>query len=122
MGWGICLAGIVVPAGTAFGLLSDISGIDTGAMAAEPMFDYWLRMAAGAFALVGAGYLGLAIRPRRFHLVLPFAGGFMIAEGLVLATHGLRLGLGPAPFYGDVAFCLAGGIGILCTMGSAKPR
>lgn len=53
--------------------------------------------------------------------MLPFAGGFMVAEGLVLAAHGLRLGLGPYPLFGDVAFCLAGGIGIFCTMGSARP-
>ena len=122
LGWGICIAGIVVPAGTAFGMLSEISGVDMGQIKAEPMFDYWLRMAAGAFTLVGAGYSGLAIWPRRFHQILPFAGGFMIAEGLILAAHGMRLGLGPVPFYGDVGFCLAGGIGILCTMGSAKPR
>ena len=120
LGWGICVAAIVVPAETAFALLTEISGVDTAAMAAEPMFDYWLRMAAGAFALVGAGYLGLAVWPRKFHQVLPFAGGFMVAEGLILAAHGLRLGLGPAPFYGDVAFCLAGGIGILMYDGQCE--
>jgi hypothetical protein len=122
LGWGVCLLGVLVPGGMAFDLLAQISGIDASPFKSDPLFDYWLRMAAGAFSMIGAGYLGLAIWPMRFYQVLPFAGGFMVAEGLILAVHGLRLGLGPYPFYGDVAFCLAGGIGILCTMRSAKPR
>lgn len=120
LGWGICLVGVFVPAKVAFGMLEHLSAIEPELFASDPMIDYWLRMAAGAFSLVGAGYLVLAVRPRRFRQALPFAGAFMVLEGLVLAAHGLRLGLGPTPFFGDVAFCLAGGIGILCTMGSAK--
>ncbi len=120
LGWAVCLAGVFVPAKTAFAMLEYLSGIDAALFASDPMIDYWLRMAAAAFSLVGAGFLILAVRPRQFRQVLPFAGAFMLIQGLVLAVHGLRLGLGPNPFFGDVAFCLAGGIGILCTMGSVK--
>lgn len=33
-------------------------------------------------------------------------------EGLILLLHGLRLGLPPFPFYGDVSACLVLGIAI----------
>jgi hypothetical protein len=79
----------------------------------DPMLDYWLRMASGAFGLIGVGFLVLAWRPRRFANVLPWAGGFMLAEGLILLVHGSRLGLPPFPFYGDVSACLVGGGGVL---------
>jgi len=70
-------------------------------------------MVAGAFGLLGAGYLVLALNPRRHRAMLPWAGWLMVAEGCILAAHGLRLGLPALPFYADVAACLAGGVGIL---------
>jgi len=79
----------------------------------DPMLDYWLRMAAGAFALVGTGYAMLAIHPRKYAVMLPWFGWIMILEGLVLLAHGLRLGLSPFPLYGDVSASFAGGAGIL---------
>lgn len=78
-----------------------------------PMLDYWLRMAAGAFALVGTGYLLLAIFPRKYAVMLPWFGWIMILEGIILLVHGVRLGLGPFPFIGDVSASFAGGLGIL---------
>ncbi|MBL7012019.1 MAG: hypothetical protein ISR85_03715 [Kiritimatiellales bacterium] len=119
-GWGICLAGVFTPAATAFDLLEYIGGIDPAPMLADPMYDYWLRMASSTFAFIGIGYLILAIWPRRFSSVLPFAGAFMLLEGVILLVHGLRLDLQPTPFLGDTAFCLVGGIGILLFMGSVR--
>jgi hypothetical protein len=84
------------------------------------MMDYWLRMASGAFALVGTGYLMLALNPRKFALVLPWFGWVMVVEGIILFVHGLRLGLPPFPFYGDVSASLVGGIGILLLRKSAS--
>lgn len=120
LGWGICVAGVLVPSSMAFEFVGLIADVDTTPFESDPMFDYWLRMASSVFALVGLGYLGLAIWPTRFAIVLPFAGAFMILEGLVLLIHGLRLGLDPVPFLGDTTFCLAGGIGILGCMGSGR--
>jgi len=40
-------------------------------------------------------------------------GALMLLEGVILLAHGLRLGLGPFPFYGDVSACLILGTGIL---------
>lgn len=122
LGWGICIVGVFTPASTAFDLLEYVGGIDPTPLLADPMYDYWLRMASSAFAFIGIGYLILAIWPRRFCSVLPFAGAFMLIEGIVLLVHGLRLGLSPTPFMGDTSFCLVGGIGILLCMGSIKEK
>lgn len=116
LGWGVCLAGVFTPAVTAFDLLAYVGGIDPAAVSADPMYDYWLRMAASVFAFVGAGYLGLAIWPEKYAVVLPFAGWFMVAEGIVLLAHGLRLGLPAYPLVGDTMFCFIGGVGILVCM------
>src|SRR5271154_6400327 len=57
-------------------------------IAYDPMLDYWLRMAAGAFALIGGWYFTLAIWPQKFHAAIPWFGWFMILEGAVLLVHG----------------------------------
>jgi len=118
--WGMCVAGIFAPAPVAFNLLEYIGGMDASPLLANPIYDYWLRMASGAFALIGAGYAALALWPQRFAGALPLAGAFMILEGLVLLTHGLRLGLPPSPFWADTAACLVGGLGIFLCMGSVR--
>jgi uncharacterized BrkB/YihY/UPF0761 family membrane protein len=86
----------------------------------DPMLDYWLRMASGAFGLIGVWFFLLAARPGRFRVALVWAGGFMVAEGTVLLAHGFRLGLPAFPFYGDVAACLVGGAGILFFRNAAE--
>ena len=120
VGWGICVAGIFISGPFAFDLLAYIGGVNTSALCADPMYDYWLRMASSVFAFIGVAYLVLAIYPKRFASVLPFSGIFMILEGVILMIHGLRLNLPSTPFWGDVSFCFLGGIGILLCMSSAK--
>ena len=95
------------------------------AMGAKPitygrMLDYWLRMAAGAFTLIGVGYFLLAINPHKYAQTLPWSGWLMILEGVVLTIHGLRLGLPPFPFYGDVTACFVGGGAILALQKRAR--
>jgi hypothetical protein len=114
--WGVSAFGVFLnwePAAAA------LQGLGAKPIAYDPMLDYWLRMAAGGFALVGTGYLLLALFPRKFATMLPWFGWLMLGEGLVLLVHGLRLGLGAFPFYGDVSACLAGGAGILLLRRSA---
>jgi hypothetical protein len=77
------------------------------------MLDYWLRMTASAFTLIGLLYLLLALQPAKYQAVIPWFGWVMVVEGLVLLVHGIRLALPPLPFYGDVAASLLGGGGIL---------
>lgn len=108
--WGISAFGVFLSWEAATNALQ---GMGANPIRHDPMLDYWLRMASGAFALVGTGYLLLAIFPRRYSVMLPWFGWIMILEGFVLLTHGLRLGLPAFPFVGDVSASFAGGIGIL---------
>jgi hypothetical protein len=117
--WGVSAFGVFLKWDTAVGALR---GMGAKPIAYDPMLDYWLRMAAGAFALVGTGYLLLAISPRKYAVMLPWFGWIMIVEGIVLLTHGLRLGLNPFPFIGDVSASFAGGLGILMLKDSAQPN
>jgi len=114
--WGISAVGIFAKWESAVTLLQ---GLGAKAIPADPMLDYWLRMAAGAFALVGTGYLLLALHPGKYAVMLPWFGWIMIIEGLILLTHGLRLHLGPFPMLGDVTASIAGGTGILTLKGAA---
>ncbi|MBC8096903.1 MAG: hypothetical protein H7Y43_13940 [Akkermansiaceae bacterium] len=108
--WGVSAFGVFLKWETASGTLQ---GMGAKPIAYDPMLDYWLRMASGAFALVGTGYLLLAIYPRKFAVILAWFGWIMVIEGVILLGHGLRLGLAPFPFIGDVSASLAGGMGIL---------
>ena len=90
-------------------------------IAYDPMLDYWLRMAAGAFSLVGVWYLIMTLQPQKHHAAIPWFGALMLVEGVILLVHGLRLGLPPLPFYADTAACFVGGAGILAFARHAKP-
>lgn len=116
--WGISVVGVFASWAQACQMLQ---GLGAKPIAYDPMLDYWLRMAAGAFALVGVWYLALMIWPRKFHAAIPWFGWLMIFEGVILLVHGLRLGLGPFPFYGDVSACFLGGAGIVIFARAAKP-
>lgn len=108
-GWAISLYGVFAPWNAA---VSELQGLGAGRIPHDPMLDYWLRMAAGAFTGIGVFFLVVAVNPRRFAAAIPLAGLFLMAEGVVLLVHGLRLGLAPLPFYVDMAFCLLTGAGI----------
>lgn len=114
--WGVSVFGVFTSWEAAAGALQ---GMGAKPIRYDPMFDYWLRMASGAFALVGTGYFLLAMRPAKYAVMLPWFGWIMIVEGAILFAHGLRLGLSPFPFYGDVSACFAGGFGILWLRNSA---
>jgi len=107
--WAVSVLGVLLPWPMA---VTALQGLGAGNIPSDPMLDYWLRMAAGAFTGVGLFFLILALRPARFANVIGLAGGLMFVEGLVLLFHGLRLGLQPLPFYADTAFCLLAGGGI----------
>ena len=117
--WGVSLLGVFASWDTATRALQ---GLGAGLVAYDPRLDYWLRMVAGAFGLLGIGYFLLALKPSDYRAVLPWAGWLMVLEGIVLACHGVRLGLPPFPFYADIAACFAGGGGILVLRRAAKPE
>ncbi len=117
--WGVSLFGVFASWSGAAGALE---ALGAKPIAYDPMLDYWLRMAAGAFGFVGIGYLLLALNPRKHATILPWAGCLMVAEGAVLAWHGVRLGLPPFPFYADLLACLSGGGAILALRSAARPE
>lgn len=90
-----------------------LQGLGASEMRFDPMLDYWLRMTSGAFSLLGVLFFVLAWNPVRHAAVIPWFGGLMIAEGIILGVHGLRLNLSPLPFMADSAACLAGGAAIV---------
>ena len=117
IGWGVTGVGIFA----SWPQVNVIAqGMGAKPIAYDPMLDYWLRMISGAFALVGLWYLALALWPRKFAAAIPWFGAIMLAEGVILLAHGLRLGLGPFPFYGDVSACLILGAGILFLSRAAR--
>jgi hypothetical protein len=117
--WGISIVGVFVSWPQAVEMLQ---GFGAQPVAYDPMLDYWLRMAAGAFALIGCWYLLLMLYPQKFHAAIPWFGGLMLSEGVILLVHGLRLSLPPFPFYADTAACLLCGGAILYLSRYAKPK
>jgi hypothetical protein len=117
--WGVSVFGVFLSWSAASQALV---GLGAKPIAYDRMLDYWLRMASGAFTLVGCWYLVLMIWPRKFHAAIPWFGGLMLVEGVILLVHGVRLSLPPFPFYGDTAACFFGGGGILYCSRYAKPE
>jgi hypothetical protein len=117
IGWGVSVVGVFAT----WPQVNKIAqGLGAKPIAYDPMLDYWLRMVSGAFALIGLWYLALAIWPRKFAAAIPWFGWIMALEGVILLVHGLRLGLPPFPFYGDVAASLIGGAGTVIFAKAAK--
>jgi hypothetical protein len=108
--WGVSIFGVFASWSVA---VEALEGLGAQAIVYDRMLDYWLRMTAGAFALLGCWYLVLMIWPRKFHAAIPWFGGLMLVEGLILLVHGLRLSLPAFPFYWDTSACLIGGGAIL---------
>jgi len=115
--WGVSVFGVVMNWPQAEAALKSL-GAQT--IPYDPMLDYWLRMTAGAFTLIGCWFLVLMVWPRKLAAAIPWAGGFMLTEGFILLGHGLRLGLPPFPFYADVAACLVLGSVILVLAKAAR--
>src|SRR5688572_13048802 len=107
--WGVSVFGVFVSWEAAEEALRGLGGRE---IVYDRMLDYWLRMAAGAFTLVGCWYFVLMARMEKFWAAIPWFGGLMVVEGLVLLGHGLRLGLPVFPFWADVGACVIGGGGI----------
>ena len=108
--WGVSIFGVLAPWSAAADALE---GLGAHEIHFDRMLDYWLRMAASAFTLIGCWYFVMMLQPEKFRAAIPWFGALMLVEGLILAVHGLRLSLPAFPFYADVAACFVGGAGIL---------
>lgn len=115
-GWFISVFGIFMP----WSWISEqLKGLGASAIPHDPMLDYWLRMAAGAFTCIGAFFFLLAAYPRKYAAMIPVAASFLLIEGAILlgAHFALRLALLPSLF--DAAFCLIIGAGIFLSKQAA---
>jgi hypothetical protein len=108
--WGIAFSGALAPWPLVEAAMHEL-GASTPIQ--DPMVQYWIRMACGAYGLVGIVFLVAAMNPHRHAVIIPILGGLMAAEGLLIGGHALRLHLPPAPCAFDTAFCLLVGTGIL---------
>ncbi len=117
--WGVSVVAIFLSWGT---VEQALRGMGAKTLTYDRMLDYWLRMTATAFGFIGCLFLVLMIWPRKFHAAIPWFGGFMLVQGVVLLVHGLRLDLPPFPFYGDTAACLVSGAAILYLARYARPN
>jgi hypothetical protein len=117
--WGVAGVGVFLSWPKAVGAMQQLGAQP---VTYDPMLDYWLRMASGAFALIGCGFLGLMLQPQKYALVLPWAGGLMLVEGVILLGHGVRLDLPPLPFYADTAACLLNGAAIIYLSGRVQAQ
>jgi len=107
IGWGISILGAVVPW---HGLTAFLRSFGAGKIPADPILEYSLRMAAGAFFMLGVIYGLAAWNPRKYWALIPFLGGLGIVEATILLAHGLLLQLNPWQFCGDIVFCGLTGI------------
>lgn len=115
--WGASIFGVFL---SWYAASAALEGLGAHPIAFDPMLDYWLRMAAGAFTLVGGIFVVLAINPARHVAIIPWFGALMLIEGIILLVHGIRLGLAPLPFYADTSSCFVCGIGILACHRGAR--
>jgi len=68
LAWGVSMVGVFLSWSAAEEALR---GLGAQPIAYDPMLDYWLRMAAGAFGLIGCWYLILMIWPHKFSVAIP---------------------------------------------------
>lgn len=108
--WLISIFGILLPWPTIEPVLTELGATE---IKYDKMIEYWFRMTSGAFTGIGCLFLYLSLSPIKLKPLIPFAGFFMVGEGLVLVFHGLNLGLGKLPFLADATACLVLGTGIL---------
>jgi len=112
IGWGISVLGVLLPWSVMDIVLQNMG-------AASPVTDvqvqYWFRMAAGAWSIIGFLYLIVLLKPQKYNNLIPLLGWGTVFEGIVLLIHGLYLNLPIFPFAGDVGFCLIVGGGLLLT-------
>jgi len=109
-GWGVAILGVLLPWAWMEPLLLNM-GMETRSV--DPQIQYWLRMASGSWTVIGFLFMMTALYPRRYANIVSLLAWGTLFEGVVLLTYGLMLARPPFPFWGDVAFCLVIGTGLL---------
>lgn len=111
LGWGLTIVGAFLPWEWATEHLEKFGG--SNEIPNDVMLNYWMRMASGAFGIVGLFFLLSAWKPYEYKNIIPILGYCSIFEGLILLYYGIKFDLPIFPFGPDVAIALIPGIGIL---------
>ena len=118
LGWGLTIVGAFLPWDWATEHLEKFGG--SGEIPNDVMLNYWMRMASGAFGIVGAFFLLAAWKPFLYKEIIPVLAYGSILEGAILLFYGLKFELPIFPFGPDVAIALIPGIGIMLLRGELK--
>ena len=108
--WGISLVAVLLPWPV---VKSGLVALGAQPIPDDPMLVYWMRMACGAFFMIGVLFGAVLFNFKKYEVLIPLLAYLSIAEGLLLLLSGLWLGLPPFPFLGDSLFGLGVGLGLL---------
>jgi hypothetical protein len=111
LGWGLTIVGAFLPWEWATEHLETLGG--SGPIPDDVMLNYWMRMASGAFGIVGLFFLLAAWRPLEYRNIIPLLGYCSLFEGAILLFYGKKFDLPIFPFGPDVAIALVPGFAIL---------
>ena len=113
IGWGISIWFALVPWDLAMAGLVEMGA---GKMSYDPFLNYWMRVIALIFSLIGAGCFWVALRLDRYVVLVPPLGWFHLMIGV--GTGGIAFQLGMNPQYhptlvAEVVFSLTIGAALL---------
>ena len=108
--WGVSLAGLVFPWAV---VEKELAGMGATVPMDDVMVQYWLKMAAAVYTLMGCFFVMVAIWPMKYRPVIKLIGLLHVILGVVFLVNGLILDVDAIPLYVDVSFCLCIGVGIL---------
>jgi hypothetical protein len=111
LGWGLTIVGAFLPWEWATEHLEKFGG--SGDIPNDVMLNYWMRMASGAFGIVGLFFLLAAWKPFEYKNIIPMLGYCSFFEGAILLFYGIKFNLPIFPFGPDVAIALVPGFAIL---------
>ena len=106
--WGISIIFLVLPSSNLVSLLRS-SGVQ---LAIEPTTEYAARMTFGVFSSLGFLFYVVASNIEKHFGIIPFLGGFMIVEALILGLVGACL-KPDHPWFFESISCLSGGLLVL---------
>ena len=109
LAWGISIIAVFLPWSLA---INSLQSMGAGQIPNDPMLNYWLRMAAGGFTVVGVIFLLAGLQPDKYRNIIGLMGVLMFLEGIIIFISGLHLGLKLFPFWSDAGFCLLAGSAI----------
>lgn len=107
--WGISIIFLVLPSSNLVSFLRSNGGAQ---LVVEPSTEYAARMAFGVFSSFGFLFYVAASNMEKHFGIIPFLGGFMIAEAFVLGVAGACL-KPDHPWIFESVSCLSGGF-LIC--------